>query len=149
MTSKRIIISVFILALLAGVAFTVNSAAATSQAAAGASAKVGVGVNRGAENASVQAPGQAGKKPGVPTKYGSACKYGGFAGEPSQEKVTTPFSNSIDTYVYKRCGLVYSTYVSNGCGCRAGGWRYTTKCVKNAPVTIYLPCHRRITFFAQ
>ena len=150
MTSKKIIMMVLILALLVGVAATANRAVAKSQVGVvGISANESAAFSRSAQNASLQSPGQAGKKPGAPTDKWSKCKYGGSAGEATQEKIFNSYSNSIDTYIYMRCGLVYSTYQTDGCGCRAGGWRYTTKCVKTKPVIINLPCHRKAVFVAQ
>ncbi len=145
MSFRRILFSTVVLVVLMTLAFSSTFVAAKSQTEQiDSSLEAGVAFSPSPQNVSLASPGQLGKKPGtLPKAFKNGC---GSVGEPTQEKIFSPYGNVIDTYITMRCGVVYSTYQTGTCGCRAGGWRYTTKCVKTKPVTIYLPCHRHITF---
>jgi hypothetical protein len=59
-------------------------------------------------------------------------------GEASMLKIA-PFYTT--TVVYMQCGKVVQK-IGPDCGCRAGGWNYTTSCSKGNTIYVNLPCNR-------
>lgn len=53
------------------------------------------------------------------------------------------FPSYGETIIYMQCGRIVGKVLPMGCGCSAGNWRYTTDCVKSAPIYINLPCPGR------
>jgi hypothetical protein len=76
--------------------------------------------------------------PNQPKAVTKEVTCGNLSGEPSMVKVAPFYSTTV---VYLQCGKVVEK-VGPACGCRAGGWNYTTSCSKGDTIYVNLPCFR-------